>query len=113
LGQSDTALIGDILERVPIRIFESDACRASSDHDGTSLDQLGFRLPIPAPYPKHSIKGRELADQIVELPNGFRWITDAIFGRGRNQVIENDLPMIASLAQDETLLKKSGPALRV
>jgi hypothetical protein len=96
---------------VPKRIFESDACRASSDHDGTSLDQLGFRLPIPAPHAKHSIKSRELEDQMVELPKGFRWIADAIFGRGCNQVIENDLPMVASLAQDETLLKKSRPAL--
>jgi hypothetical protein len=112
LGQSDTSLIGDIPERVPKRIFEGDACRASSDHDGTSLDQLGFRLPAPAPLAKHSIEGRELEDQIVELPNSFRRIADAIFGRGCNQVIENDLPMVAPLAQDETLLKKSRPALR-
>jgi len=112
LGQRHTSLISDIVERTPKCIFKTDVCLASSDHDRPFHD-LSSRLSAPTPYPKLSIKCRNLGVQLIELLSCFREITDAIFGRGRRQMIENDFPMIASLEQYETLLKKSSSALRV
>jgi len=67
-------------------------------------------LLIPAPCSKHSIECRKLAVQIVELPGWFRRVADAILLRDCHQVIQDDLPMIASLEQDETFLEKLRPA---
>src|SRR5262249_2855887 len=107
-GQGYASPLGGVLEQMPKIIFETDVGLAASDRQ-RAPDHARFRLVIAAPCPKHSIKCRKLAVQIVELPSWFRRIADAILLRGCHQVIQDDLPVIASLEQDETLLEKLSP----